>query len=108
MRELRKYPKWRPIALESIARDFAFATPHRRIAISFVAGTLKPLRQPPQILTRNYGWLNTVRWRAVFKPRPLREAARPPLAAICEGQVDMRCRQMCGPGDRTLWLDSRG
>jgi hypothetical protein len=51
MRELRNYPKWRPFALEIIARDFALAAPYRRIAISFVAGTLKPLRWPPQIMT---------------------------------------------------------
>jgi hypothetical protein len=37
MRELRKYPKWRPIALEIIAGDFAFADGHRRIAINLVA-----------------------------------------------------------------------
>jgi hypothetical protein len=36
------------------------ATPQRRIAISFVAGILKPLRWTRQILTRDDGRLNTV------------------------------------------------
>jgi hypothetical protein len=44
MRELRNYPKWRPFPLEIAADDFSFAVGHRRIAISFVAGPLKPLR----------------------------------------------------------------
>jgi hypothetical protein len=36
-------------------------TGHRRIAISFVAGTLKPLRGLAQILRRHDERLNTVR-----------------------------------------------
>jgi hypothetical protein len=60
----------RPFPLEVTAGDFAVATDHRRIAISFVASTLKPLRWPPDILTRDDGRLNTVRSGAVFKPQP--------------------------------------
>jgi hypothetical protein len=48
----------RPSALEIVA----LAMGHRRIAISLLAGTLKHLRWPPQILTRDDGRLNTVRW----------------------------------------------
>jgi hypothetical protein len=40
MRELQNYPKWRPFALEVGAGNFALATGHPRIAISFAAGTL--------------------------------------------------------------------
>jgi hypothetical protein len=40
VREMRNYPKWRPFPLEIAADDFSFAAGHRRIAISFVAGTL--------------------------------------------------------------------
>jgi hypothetical protein len=50
----------RPFALEIAAGHFAFAADHRRIAISFVAGTLKSLRSPPPILTRDDGRLSTV------------------------------------------------
>jgi hypothetical protein len=33
-------------------------------------------RLASKIMTRDDGWVNTVRWRAVFKPRPSREATR--------------------------------
>jgi hypothetical protein len=49
-----------PSALEITAGDFAFAAGHRRTAISLLAGTLNP--SWPQILTREDGRLNTVRW----------------------------------------------
>jgi hypothetical protein len=62
MRELRNYPRSRPCALEIIARDFALATGHRRIAISFMAGTLKHLRWPRQILTRDDRAVDAVKW----------------------------------------------
>jgi hypothetical protein len=42
----------------------------------------RALHWPPQILTRDDGRLNTVRWGGVSKPRPQREPARPTLAAI--------------------------
>jgi hypothetical protein len=61
MRELRNYPQSRPFALEITVGDFAFATDHR-LAISFVAGILKPLRWPRQILTRDDRRLNAVRY----------------------------------------------
>jgi hypothetical protein len=62
MREPRNFPQPRRFALGITVGDFAFAMGHRRIAISFVAFTLKHPRWPPQILTRDPGQLNTVRW----------------------------------------------
>jgi hypothetical protein len=46
------------------------------------AGTLKPLRWPPEILTRDDGPLNTVRSRAVFKPHRNGNRHSPTLAAL--------------------------
>jgi hypothetical protein len=43
----------RPFALKVDAGDFALAMGYRRIAISLLAGILKHLRWPPQILTRD-------------------------------------------------------
>jgi hypothetical protein len=51
----------RPFPLEITAVDFAFAEGHRRMAVSPVAGTLKHLRWPSQILVRVLRRLNTVR-----------------------------------------------
>jgi hypothetical protein len=47
----------RPFSLKIGAGDFALAAGHCCIAIGFVAGCW-----PPQILTRDDGRLNTVRW----------------------------------------------
>jgi hypothetical protein len=38
----------RPFPLEIAAGDFAFATDHRHVAISFMVGASKPVPWPPQ------------------------------------------------------------
>jgi hypothetical protein len=48
----------RPFALEIVARDFAFARGHRRVAISRLAGTLrsKPTPAAAAVFLGGLGW----------------------------------------------------